>query len=424
MYLFIHFCSYVASFHMTLNLDDALKEKQQKPEEISGPSKPEVGSPNILEAGLTRAALESLGYKFKEDQGGDPPARRHEAERVAVEQRRNDPGTSQAAEESPLSAEYGSRYNSPAACNSFSTTTPTTDDDTPRPIIKKTTVVADAAAGQGCYTPPPPPVPQQRTAHKQQQQQQQQQHQLHDVSRIEITPGLFVRKPATSGGSGRNRGAGTNNTPLRREAALNSWNTSKSGGKGGGGGAVTGGDASPKMPELQTVNLQELLLESSVANQTSSCATNQPTLGRNAALSREEEESVGHVHRSVVDEEGEEGAPPTPNLKTMNLREVLQPKERQHQQANSAKKEGGKGEENRDPEHGGEVGERLTPDTPDFKDRFMRELARSGMKKRPEGSPGVGVGVEVGADESPGTPPMPALSSVISRSIFNRETHL
>ncbi len=423
MYLFIHFCSYVASFHMTLNLDDALKEKQQKPEEISGPSKPEVGSPNILEAGLTRAALESLGYKFKEDQGGDPPARRHEAERVAVEQRRNDPGTSQAAEESPLSAEYGSRYNSPAACNSFSTTTPTTDDDTPRPIIKKTTVVADAAAGQGCYTPPPPPVPQQRTAHKQQQQQQQQ-HQLHDVSRIEITPGLFVRKPATSGGSGRNRGAGTNNTPLRREAALNSWNTSKSGGKGGGGGAVTGGDASPKMPELQTVNLQELLLESSVANQTSSCATNQPTLGRNAALSREEEESVGHVHRSVVDEEGEEGAPPTPNLKTMNLREVLQPKERQHQQANSAKKEGGKGEENRDPEHGGEVGERLTPDTPDFKDRFMRELARSGMKKRPEGSPGVGVGVEVGADESPGTPPMPALSSVISRSIFNRETHL
>ncbi len=402
------YCRYTPSFDLSLDLEDAFKEDKPEvnkdasedaeggEEESSASAAAPIGSPNIMEAGLTKEALERLGYKFKD---GKAVSEVKEAPRpeTALPQQERKKKTSLAAAESPLSVGYRSNFNTPGTGgNSFSTTT---DDDTPRPIIKKTSNNGGGAGTDVGYRTPagaddhsPYPVPKPREFHGHHPPP-------HEASRIEITPGLFVRRPAASG-SGRNRGASSSDgrggtTPMRKEVALKNMAAGKEG-------------DSPKMPELQTVNLQELLAEKS----RSQSKVYTPSPAKKGPAANEDEE------------------PPTPDLKTLNLREILQPKENLEQSLGANRTL--EGAENRDP---ASMEEKLTPDTPEFKDKFIRELARSGKKGAPtprgrlQGAAAqeeelLGASLSVAPVASPGSPQMPALSSDISKYYFDRETHL
>ena len=349
---------YVPIFDMQLNLNDAFQKETKEEAEEAKKGSGSSGAKGAMEE-FPNIMESGLTQEALERLG----YRFKEESKAAQSTKKRESGL----EEFPLSVGYRSGRNSLVAsaaheADSFSTTT---DDDTPRPIIKKTTV-------EGFTTTTP-------VARR---------HQLaYDTSNIEITPGLFVRKQPTSNGRGGKRGT----DPIRRGKTE---------------------DESPQMPELQTANLKELLL----------------------LENGNKKEATPNKSAAVAEDADDDVLPPTPILKTMNLRDVLQPKKKAPAACQGVAPglkmsmpppppfpaARATGMENRDPV-ADDSDARLTPDTPDFKDRFMRELARSGMKK-PEAavmSPIAGSGV----DDVDVTPEPPALSS-ISKAIINRETYL
>ncbi len=380
---------YSPVFDMKLDLEEALKEPEQtadgngEEEDVAQPTGDK--SPNIMDLGFSKEALQRLGYKFK----GEEEEVKQEAPKQVIKTDvpkvdKKPVEINHLVNDSPLSAGYRSNYNSPSHGNSFSTTT---DDDTPRPIIKKSGARPAESYLQGAtndyHTPPMSfPIPQPRSIGQQQQQQQQQQH---EASRIEISPGLFVRNK----NSGKQH---SDATSLRREVANKSLAAAE--------------DNLPEIPNLRTMNFREALEESSMMLNATAAS---PAVSAAASPFRNDDEM-----------------PPTPNLKTVNLREILKVKEKPYSSVNDQHKTF-EGEENRDPEV-------VTPETPEFKDRHVRELVKSVGKGHghvdlarltPRGGAGGDDAVpNVSNVESPAkTPPAPVLSSHFT-AMFDRETHL
>ncbi len=300
-----------------MNLNDFLQESLDKEnyecESDTKEEKPAANTPSLLGAGISKDTLRSFGYTFREDVAKAPS------------------------------------IDESAPCSPF-TEDGTTDEDTPRPIIKAPKV--SEATPAVCPAPP--------------------EHSLEtpkevfaatlEVSRVEITPGLFVRKKKQ--GNSTASGNGKTNCQLPSKALLPEV-------------APAPIDLTPPIPELKTVNLKELL--------------EQPTEKFNIC-NREN-------RRPNWTEDNEDNCTPEfPEFKDRSMEDLVR---------SAAKKRAG-GSTARPPATSSlSSEEKSTPELPELKDKAMDDLVRSVSEHH---SPPPAEYEQQQQEEITETPKMPALS--------------
>ena len=193
---------------MEINLEDALSEKPDEDKEDASSvsdKKEEKKQPNILEFGLSKSSLNKMGFAFKDDASKSDqvvePVPSPLVTRVTETFKNYKPPD---AVSEPVASPQVARVNQ---LYSESQTPLSTDEDSPIPILKK---AAKKATINETFE--------------------------EEASRIEISPGLFVRKPKSASRNEERAMTPAKKVPLTAPMM-----------------------ESPETPELKTANIRELI---------------------------------------------------------------------------------------------------------------------------------------------------------------------